>query len=66
MKVGDTRTGLPATRTERDARERESPRGEERAGNGPDRPDLPRAPCTHDQGTALAKTVVARSAMHQP
>ena len=61
----DTRAGQPATRTARDAGAGRSPRGEARTGSGPDPPDLPRAPRTHDQGNAPAKAVVAHSATHQ-
>ena len=35
-------------------------------GTGPRPPNRPRAPRTHDQGTALAKAVVAHRATHQP
>ena len=40
--------------------------GDRRTATGPAPPDLPRAPRTHEQGTAPAKAVVAHSATHQP
>ena len=63
---GDTRAGQPATCTARGVRAGRSPRGDARTGTGPDPSRHPRAPRTHDQGTAPAKAVVAHSATHQP
>ena len=63
----DTRTGRPATRTVRSVGEGGGGKGEEQKyGTSPDPQDVPRAPRTHDQGTAPAKAVVAHSATNQP
>ena len=51
---------------------REGCEGGQQGGGGDEKrhrprpPDLPRAPRKHQQGTAPAKAVVARSAAHQP
>ena len=65
-RVRDTRTGRPATHSAGHTG-REGGNGEDRtAGTGSSPPNRPRAPRTHDQGTAPAKAVVAHRATHQP
>ena len=65
-RMRDTRTGRPATHSAGNAG-REGGNGEDtRPGTGPSPPNRPRAPRTHDQGTAPAKAVVAHHATHQP
>ena len=64
-RVRDPRTGLRATRSAGNAGRERGNRGDTKPGAGAGPPDLPRAPRTHEQGTAPAKAVVARRATHQ-
>ena len=65
-RIRDTQTGRPATHSAGNAG-REGGNGEDtKPGTGPRPPNRPRAPGTHNQGTAPAKAVVARRATHQP
>ena len=65
-RVGDSRTGRPATRSAGHAGREEGNRRDTTPGTGPNPPNRPRAPRTHGQGTAAAKAVVAHSATPQP
>ena len=62
----DTRTGRPATHSAGHLG-REGGNGEDTTpGTGPSPPNQPQALCTHHQGTAPAKAVVARHTKQQP
>ena len=66
VRVRDTRTGGPATRSAGQAG-REGGNGiDTTPGTGPSPPNRPRAPRTHRWGTAPAKAVVAHCATPQP
>ena len=59
-------TGRPATHSAGNAG-REGGTGEDTTpGTGPSTPNRPRAPRTHNQGTAPAEAVLARRATHEP
>ena len=62
----DTRMELPATHNPGKAERGRGARERRRNCHRPQPSDLPRAPRTHDQGTAPAKAVVAHGARHQP
>ena len=65
-RVGNTRTGRPATRNAEHAG-REGVNGRDTIpGTGPSPPNRPRAPRTHGRGTSPAKAVVAHCAMPEP
>ena len=66
VRIRDTQTGRPAGHSAGNAG-REGGNGEDtKPGTGPNPPNWPRGPRTHDQGTAPAKAVVAHRATHQP
>ena len=64
-RMRDTRTGRPATHSAGNAGKGETGKTQHPA-LAPTPPNRPRAPRTHDQGTAPAKAVVAHCATHQP
>ena len=65
-RVRDTRTGRPATRSAEHAGRGGGSKRDTTPGTGPNPPNRPRAPRTHERGTAPAKAVVAHSATPQP
>ena len=66
VRVRDTRTGRPATRSAEHAGRGGGNKRDTTPGTGPNPPNRPRAPRTHRRGTAPAKAVVAHSATPQP
>ena len=65
-RVRDTRTGRPATRSAEHAGREGGNERDSTPGTSPNPPHRPRAPRTHNRGTAPAKAVVAHSATPQP
>ena len=65
-RIRDTRMGRPATHNAGNAGRKGGNGEDTKPGPGPSPPNRPRAPRTHNQGTAPAKAVVAHRATHQP
>ena len=66
LRVRDTQTGRPATRSVRHAGRAGGNGRDTTPGTGPSPPNRPRAARTHGRGTAPAKAVVAHSATPKP
>ena len=65
-RIRDTRTGRPATHSAGNDGQQGRNGEDTTPGTGPSPRNQPRAPRTHEQGTAPAKAVVAHRATHKP